>query len=190
VFDNQESLNISQNKLLATERSPSLIRRMAFVCETCKAVPVVVPPQPGINKSSGNLRLWISPPSCASASALESPQPIEKQMLLCLLLDYARPDDDYLETLSSFSLWARIWSECQELFEESVLDYSFRRYERLSSPKSAEKVLQWLKIIGSEVGAERDVEALYRVRDIRQDFYEDGGPLFSVFGYPIYISHI
>jgi hypothetical protein len=53
------------------------------------------------------------------------------------------------------------------------------------------KPLSVLREMGAEVGAQQNVETLYRVRDVHMETLQDGGPIAIVtFGYPIFVSAV
>ncbi len=173
---------LQEQNLISHKRSST--KHGEFFLEVCRARPVHIPAFESPTLSSPRLNLWISPPRSIGNPGHEQANE-DESLLLCLLLDFPKDDDGYPESLSTYSLWARVWCDA---WKDGRYTYKNVMLEAVKSkdmswPTTAEGVLDWLVDVGAQVGTERSIRVLYRFREFCADRYSSG-PEGSVFGYP------
>lgn len=194
--------HLRENELL-TEGRPIAERDVTFAIETCSATRILVPANTDKNDQSHELAMWMSIPD---ARVEDNPN---QSGILCLLEDYQGPDTDRPAHRPQISVYTLLMSLIQGLHDDNrntilvepfhitdpetepmdILDAWHKAHDYMES--FVKNPVEILTKLGCVPGPRRQIEALYRVRELGSDDFDGIAShrgRISVFGYPIYIA--
>lgn len=192
--------HLVDNQLVINKRPGPMEIDATFVIEVCSATRVLVPAIDKSQRQSQDLILWISPPGEVKKNILH------QTGLLCLLEDFRYSDNDgcaHWPDVSAYTLLTSVVRALQLDSRNTILVKPFQitdsENEQMNPysawrdymPEFIANPVGTLEELGCIPGPSREIEVLYRVRELGHenfDWNELHPPRISVFGYPIYIT--